>query len=55
MNAKDMREFNAYLRQCTDAQVRGVYEKEKNRGGDGDEYAELARAEADRRGVELEG
>ena len=51
MNAHDMRDFNQYLRQCTDAQVRGVYEKEKNAGRD--DYAELALMEAQRRGLDL--
>jgi len=50
--AKDIREFTAYLRNCTDAQVRGVYEKEKAAGRDA--YMALAEAEADRRGLFLE-
>ena len=53
MTAKDIREFMAYLAQCTDRQVRGVYEKETSRGGDGEEYAELARIEASNRGIGL--
>jgi hypothetical protein len=52
ITAKDMREFNAYLKQCTDRQVRGVYEKERSAGRE--EYAELARAEAERRGIDLD-
>jgi hypothetical protein len=51
MNAKDMREFNDYLRQCTDAQVRGVHEKEKQAARE--DYAELARKEAEHRGIDL--
>lgn len=51
MNAKDMREFNGYLKNCTDRQVQGVYDKEKTAGRD--DYAELARMEAERRGIQL--
>lgn len=51
MTPKDKREFEAYLRGCTDAQVRGVYEKEKKAGRRG--YANLAIAEAGRRGIAL--
>lgn len=49
LTAKDIREFSAYLRACTDAQVRGVYEKEKT--ADRQAYAELALIEATRRGI----
>lgn len=49
MNAEDMREFRAYLKQCTNNQVRGVYEKEHGAGRE--DYAELARAEAEARGI----
>lgn len=52
MNAKDMREFNGYLKNCTDRQVQGVYDKEKTAGRD--DYAELARMEAERRGIQLD-
>jgi len=52
MNAKDMREFRDYLKNCTDAQVQGVYDKERAAGRD--DYAELAVAEAERRGIDLE-
>lgn len=45
ISAKDIREFTAYLRNCTDQQVRGVYEKEKKAGRD--EYVALAEAEAE--------
>lgn len=54
LTADDIRDFNRYLKQCTNAQVQGVFEHEKQRGGDGDQYAELARAEAEHRGIELE-
>lgn len=49
ITADDIREFTGYLRNCTDAQVRGVYEKEKQAGRD--EYVALAEAEAERRGL----
>jgi hypothetical protein len=49
ITAKDIREFRSYLRACTDEQVRGVYEKEKQAGRD--EYATLAEIEAQRRGL----
>jgi hypothetical protein len=49
LTADDIRDFCGYLRNCTDAQVRGVYEKETNAGRDA--YAALAQAEADRRGL----
>jgi hypothetical protein len=52
ITAKDIREFNAYLQQCTDRQVQGVYDKEKAAGRD--EYVALAEAEAQRRGIILE-
>jgi hypothetical protein len=51
ITAKDIREFNLYLKNCTDNQVRGVYEKERDAGRD--EYAELAKAEAEKRGISL--
>jgi hypothetical protein len=51
MTADEMREFRGYLKLCTNNQVRGVYEKEKKAGRD--DYAELAVAEAERRGIEL--
>jgi hypothetical protein len=49
ITAKDIREFNSYLRACSDAQVRGVYEKEKQAGRH--EYMTLAEMEAQRRGL----
>jgi hypothetical protein len=47
-----MREFRGYLKQCTDKQVQGVYDKENE--ADRDNYAELAIAEAERRGIMLD-
>ena len=44
-------DFRKYLRQCTDNQVRGVYEKERE-AGRRSEMA-LCRAEASRRSIEL--
>jgi hypothetical protein len=51
VTADDIRSFCAYLRACTDAQVRGVYAKERGAGRDA--YAALAEAEAARRGISL--
>jgi hypothetical protein len=45
-------EFRGFLREATDRQVEGIYEKEKRAGRD--EYAELAIAEASRRGIWLD-
>ena len=47
--ASDIREFNGYLRNCTNAQVVGVCKKEHEAGRD--DYAELAKAEAERREI----
>lgn len=52
LSAADIRDFNGYLRNCSDNQVRGVYEKERDAGRDA--YAELARTEANRRGIDLD-
>lgn len=52
VSASDLNDFRGYLRQCSDRQVQGVYDKEKSAGRD--EYADLAQAEADRRGITLE-
>ena len=49
MDADDMREFRAYLRICTNAQVQGVYDKEHAAGRE--DYAELAVVEAERRDI----
>lgn len=51
-SAQDIREFRGFLRQATDRQVQGIYDKEKRAGRD--DYAELAVAEAERRGIELD-
>lgn len=51
MNAKDKKEFRAYLKNCTDAQVKGVYEKENSAGRN--DYAKLAIAEAKQRSIDL--
>lgn len=51
LSADDIRDFNGYLANCTDQQVRGVYEKETAAGRDA--YAELARTEATKRGIAL--
>src|SRR5437667_2351045 len=52
ISARDIREFRGFLRNATDRQVQGIYDKEASAGRD--EYAELAVAEADRRGIYLE-
>lgn len=49
---EDMEDFMGYLKQCTNAQVRGVYEKEKK--ANRIHFAVLARAEAEKRRIELE-
>ena len=49
MTGQDIREFNSYLRFCTDKQVVGVYERELRAGRD--DYAELAYMELERRGL----
>jgi len=49
LSADDIRQFADYLRQCTDRQVRGVYEKERKAGRDA--YATLAEIEGERRGL----
>ncbi len=51
MKNSDRSEFKAYLRACTDNQVRGVYEKEKRAGRRG--HMRLAMDEAERRGIAL--
>lgn len=51
MTKADQADFTQYLKGCTDNQVRGVYEKEKAAGRD--EYAELAKHEAELRGISL--
>lgn len=49
MTAQDRREFIDYLHNCTDSQVQGVLEKETAAGRS--DYAELAQAEKERRGL----
>jgi ribosomal protein S27AE len=51
ITSRDIREFAAYLRQCSEPQVQGVYDKETKAGRT--EYAELAEIEASRRGLIL--
>lgn len=52
MTRKDKTEFEGYLRNCTDKQVQGVYDREKEaRRMD---YAALAVSEAERRGITLD-
>lgn len=47
---QDKDEFQGYLTACTDRQVRGVYEKEKQAGRR--TYAQLAKEELVRRGLD---
>ena len=49
MKAKDIQEFVLYLRNCTDRQVQGVYDKEREAGRD--EYALMAFVEMEKRGI----
>lgn len=49
MLTKDRVEFNLYLENCTDAQVIGVWVKERKAKRRA--YAALAKAEMDRRGI----
>ena len=51
ISTQDKQDFAAYLATCTDQQVLGVYEKERNAGRRA--YAKLARDEAQRRGLWL--
>lgn len=52
MTKRDRLEFTLYVKTCTDAQVRGVYEKESAAGRKA--YAQLALLEAARRGIEID-
>ena len=52
MTASEMREFSAYLRNCTDAQVQGCHDKEHAAGRS--DYEELCLMEAERRGITLD-
>jgi hypothetical protein len=49
LSADDIADFNGYLRNCTDSQVAGVYQKERSAGRRA--YAALAEAEGIRRGI----
>jgi hypothetical protein len=49
---RDKDDFAGYLRNCTDRQVQGVYDKE--RAANRRAYANLAVAEASRRGIQLD-
>jgi len=51
LSARDIREFRGFLYNATDRQVQGIYDKEKRAGRD--DYAELAVAEAEARGIVL--
>lgn len=53
VSAKDIREFRGFLQNASDVQVQGIYEKEHRAGREA--YAELARAEAEDRGISLGG
>lgn len=52
MTSQEKASFESYLRSCTDTQVQGVYDKEKAAGRE--DEMELALAEADRRGLDLD-
>jgi hypothetical protein len=51
VSAREIREMNGYLANCTDRQVEGVYHKEREAGRDA--YAELALAEGRKRNLEF--
>lgn len=53
MTKREEAEFRQYLRQCTDRQVRGVYEKERDAGRT--DYMRLAEIEAAARKIDLNG
>ena len=53
VSAQDIRDFRGFLRNASDSQVQGIYEKERSAARD--EYAELALAEAEGRGITLDG
>lgn len=52
ISGRDIREFRGFLRDATDRQIQGIYEKEKRAGRD--EYVELTVAEAESRGIDLD-
>lgn len=47
----DYEDFRQYLKNCTDRQVYGVWERERQ--ADRNDYASLAVAELERRGLDL--
>lgn len=49
MTRQDKQEFRGYLQNCTDRQVYGVLQKEKDAGRE--DYADLARDELFRRNL----
>jgi len=51
ISARDIREFRGFLRNATDRQLKGIYDKEMRAGRHA--YAELVVDEADRRGIGL--
>jgi hypothetical protein len=52
MKTDERKDFRLYLRQCSDAQVVGVYEKE--RAAAREDEVDLAEQEAERRGITLD-
>jgi hypothetical protein len=52
MTQQEKREFREYLRNCTNRQVQGVYDKEK--AANRHQEMELAIQEAERRGIQLD-
>lgn len=52
LGLRDLREFRGFLRNATDRQVQGIYDKEKRAGRDA--FAELAVSEAEHRGIFLD-
>lgn len=51
ISKEDRKDFARFLRDSTNSQLQGVYEKERT--ANRDEYADLAVAEAERRGITL--
>lgn len=52
ISAQDIQEFRGYLKNCTNNQVQGCYDREKHAGRGA--FVELCKAEAENRGIELE-
>lgn len=52
LTKRERDDFAGYLQNCTDRQVQGVYDKEKGAGRRA--FANLAVAEASRRGIHLD-